>query len=272
MKKLSLLLVLAILLGAGAFAVTATPSQAQVYTYPAPPPDPYSSPWVGPGTPWVYYNGDWFLNGILYYFFGPYGWAPYYAYAPTYIVRQPDWYGPRWNIWYETRPQYWRGFVREYPYWRQHHQGERYGREFYERHHPGQGGGWEKGFHGRPPGQPHPEGRKPVPGRVVPPETHRPAPGRMAPTPEGHKPPAGRMAPEGRKPAPARVAPPAEHRPAQAPGHMAPAGKPAPAPAHVAPQQGHAPAPGRVAPRPEGKGGGAPHKPEGGAGHGEEKH
>ncbi len=33
----------------------------------------------------VYYNGDWFLNGILYYFFGPrYGWAPYYAYAPTY--------------------------------------------------------------------------------------------------------------------------------------------------------------------------------------------
>jgi hypothetical protein len=268
MKKISLLLVLAILLGGAAFTVMATPSHAQGYQYPPPPADPYASPWVGPGTPWVYYNGDWFLNGILYYFFGPaYGWAPYYAYPPTYIVRPPDWYAPRWFSWYRGHPTYWQSFQREYPYWRSHREGERYGRQFYEQHHRGQGGGWEKGFHGRPVEKGHPEGRKPAPVRVAP-ETHRPAPGHVVTPQEGHRPPAGHMAPEGRKPAPARVAPPAEHRPA--PGHMAPPAehKPAPAPAHMAPQGQHAPAP-RVAP--QGGKGGAPAKPEGG-GHGEEKH
>ena len=61
MKKLSILLILAIFLGVGMIGAMPGVSQAQVV----------SAPYVGPNTPWVYYNGDWFLNGILYYFFGP---------------------------------------------------------------------------------------------------------------------------------------------------------------------------------------------------------
>jgi hypothetical protein len=105
MRKLSFILVLAILLAGGAVTAMSAPSYAQGYNYPPPPPDPYATPWVGPNTPWVYYNGDWFLNGILQYFFGNrYGWAPYYAYAPTYIVRPNQWYAPRWNVWYKQNP------------------------------------------------------------------------------------------------------------------------------------------------------------------------
>jgi hypothetical protein len=64
------------------------------------PQDPYASPWVGPNTPWVFYQGDWFSNGMLYYFYGnQYGWAPYYAYPSTYIVREVYWYGPKWTTW-----------------------------------------------------------------------------------------------------------------------------------------------------------------------------
>ena len=58
------------------------------YNYPAPPQNIYANPWVGQNTPWTYYQGDWFLNGILHNNFGnQYGWAPYYAYPTTYIVR-----------------------------------------------------------------------------------------------------------------------------------------------------------------------------------------
>ncbi len=155
MKKLSMILVLALVLASGAVTVMSAPAAAQVYggyTYPAPPPNPYATPWVGPNTPWTYYNGDWFLNGILYYFFGQkYGWAPYYAYAPTYIVRPNYWYGPMWHAWYQGNPHYWENFRRAYPYWRDHQYGHRYDRDFYERHHHGQGGGWQRGWHGGPP-------------------------------------------------------------------------------------------------------------------------
>ena len=141
----------AILLAGGAVAVMSTPSYAQDYEYPPPPPDPYASPWVGPDTPWVYYNGDWFLNGILYYFYGPaYGWAPYYAYDPSYIVRPGAWYAPMWMAWYTGHPQYWVSFQRQYPYWREHRQGKHYSQKFFEQHHGGQGGGWQKGFKGGP--------------------------------------------------------------------------------------------------------------------------
>ena len=93
MKKLSCILVLAILLATGAVGAMSAPAQAQGYIYPAPPPNPYATPWVGPNTPWVYFNGDWFVQGLLYYFFGPqYGWAPYYSYPPTYIERPYNWY------------------------------------------------------------------------------------------------------------------------------------------------------------------------------------
>jgi hypothetical protein len=269
MKKISLILVLAILLGAGAFAAMSTPAQAQAYTYPPPPPQPYATPWVGSNTPWTYYNGDWFLNGILYYFFGPYGWAPYYAYPPTYIVRPPDWYGPRWLTWYRGHPQHWRSFLRTYPYWRSHHEGERYSRRFYEEHHRGQGGGWQQGFHGRTIEKPHPGGFRPAPGRAAPPETHKPGPARVSPPPESHRPAPARVAPEGQRPGPARVAPSEGHKPA--PAHLAPPEGRKPAPGRAAPQEGRKPAPGRAAPQEERKGGAPGHKPEAG-GHGEEKH
>ena len=149
MKKLSVILVIAILLVGGAVGAISTPSYAQGYSYPAPPQNPYATPWVGPNTPWVYYNGDWFLNGVLQYFFGPrYGWAPYYSYAPTYIVRPGKWYSQNWNAWYQRHPNHWENFHRNYPYWRGHSQGRRYDQNFYNEHHHGQGGGWHGEGHG----------------------------------------------------------------------------------------------------------------------------
>lgn len=223
MKKLTFILVLAILLAGGAVTAMSGPSYAQGYNYPPPPQNIYATPWVGPNTPWVYYNGDWFLNGILYYFFGPrYGWAPYYAYAPTYIVRPRTWYAPRWLAWYQGNPNYWEHFQQTYPYWREHRQGRRYDQRFFEQHQHGQAGEWQKGFRG------HPEGPRPGPAQVAP--------------------------PAGPKPGPAQVAPPAGPRPGPAPGAPATGPKPGPAPApkaEPAPQAEKA-APG--APQPD-KGG-----------------
>lgn len=166
MKRLSFVLVIAILLAGGAVVTMSAPSYAQGYggyNYPPPPQNPYASPWVGSNTPWTYYNGDWFLNGILYYFFGNnYGWAPYYSYAPTYIVRPNDWYAARWNTWYQQNPHYWQNFQRQYPYWRGHQAGQRYDQNFYNQHHRGQGGGWNQGFHGvHPSGATGPGGHTP---------------------------------------------------------------------------------------------------------------
>ena len=125
------------------------------YNYPPPPQNPYATPWVGANTPWTFYQGDWFLNGILYNYFGnQYGWAPYYAYPPTYIVRPNTWYAPRWNTWYQHNPHYWQTFEQKYPYWRGHRVGQHYDQNFYNKHHRGQGKGWNQGFHGvRPPGR-----------------------------------------------------------------------------------------------------------------------
>ena len=149
MKKLIFLMVLAIVVAGGAVAALPGPSQAQIIELQIAPPDPCGQPWVGPDTSWVYYNGDWFLNGILYYFFGSrYGWAPYYSYAPTYIVRPGKWYGPKWEGWYRSNPHYWENFRRDYPYWRDHRHGRRYDQNFYNEHHHGQGGGWHRGWHG----------------------------------------------------------------------------------------------------------------------------
>jgi len=217
MKKLSFVLVLAIFLAGSAVVTMSAPSYAMGnagYNYPPPPADFYAQPWVGPNTPWVYYNGDWFLNGILYYFFGPqYGWAPYYAYPPTYIVRPGNWYAPRWFAWYQRNPHYWENFQQTHPYWRGHRQGQHYDQKFFEQHHRDQGGGWQKGFQRRPSAPAHPEGHKPAPARVAPPEGPKPAPARVAP-------------PEGQKPAPARVAPPEGQKGGAAGREKVPAGKP----------------------------------------------
>jgi hypothetical protein len=176
MKQLIFVLAIAILLAGSAVGIMSGSSHAQGYggyNYPPPPQDPYATPWVGANTPWTYYNGDWFLNGILYYFFGNnYGWAPYYSYAPVYIVRPNDWYAPRWNTWYQQNPHYWQSFTQRYPYWRTHQHSQRYNQDFYNQHHRGQGGGWNQGFRGvhppaatkpgvRPPGATGPGGHTP---------------------------------------------------------------------------------------------------------------
>ncbi len=149
MTRLSVVLVIALVLtGSAAFTLSTSAWAQPVYSYPAPPRNIYANPWVGPNTPWVYYNGDWFQNGMLYYNFGPkYGWAPYYSYAPNYVVRPGNWYGPKWEGWYRSNPHYWENFHRSYPYWRSHHYGQRYDQRFYNEHHHGQGGGWHRGWH-----------------------------------------------------------------------------------------------------------------------------
>jgi len=245
MKKLTFILVIAILLAGGAVAAMSAPSYAQGYEYAPPPADIFAQPWVGPNTPWVYYNGDWFLNGILYYFFGPrYGWAPYYSYAPTYIVRPGDWYAPRWLVWYQGNPQYYQQFQQAYPYWRGHREGQRYDQNFYEQHHSGQGGGWQKGFQGRPAAPAQPEGRIPAPAQVAPREGQRPVPAQVKPREEQKQAPA-RLAPrEEQRPGPAQVKPREEQK--QAPARVAPQ---RPAPAQVKPREEQRPAPARVAPQ-----------------------
>jgi len=180
MKKNFFILTAAILLAGVAVAVSSAPSYAQGYVYPTPPADIYASPWVGPDTPWVYYNGDWFLNGVLYYFFGPrYGWCPYYAYSPGYIVRSNSWYGPRWSTWYRGHPHYWESFKQQYPHYNAHRRGKTYNQKFYVQHHSDQGIGWHKGVQGHPAPEPHHKnvqgsgGHKGVQGHPVPESHHK---------------------------------------------------------------------------------------------------
>ena len=102
------------------------------------------------------------MEYCIHFFGNQYGWAPYYAYPPTYIVRPNNWYGPKWNTWYQRNPHYWQNFEQKYPYWRGHHVGQRYDQNFYNTYHRGQGGGWNQGFHGvRPPGTAGPGVRGP---------------------------------------------------------------------------------------------------------------
>ncbi len=260
MKRLIFLLVLAILVAGGAVAATSGPSQAQIIELTIAPPDPCAEPWVGPDTSWVYYNGDWFCSGILYYYFGPaYGWAPYWAYPYTYIVRIPRFYSPVWVGWYREHPVYFERFEREYPYWRGHRVGQRPTERFYEEHHRGQGGGWHQGFKGKvAPEKGRPEGGKAGPERVAPPqkgvsghEGRKVAPERVAPA-EKQKAAPSRVAPaEKQKAVPSRVAPPESQK----------------GPAKMAPHEGHPPAAGHAPPA-EGKK--APAGAPGGGG-GEEK-
>jgi hypothetical protein len=259
-------------------------------TYNTPPPQKlYSTPWVGPNTPWVFYQGDWFQNGMLYNFYGnQYGWAPYYAYPPTYIVRPNTWYEPRWNTWYQQHPQYRQTFTQKYPYWRDHRHGQRYDQNFYNRYHRGQGE-WQKGFHGRAIERPQPEARRPGsargapregwrpssgqvtppegrrigpaqatprqgqrsgPGQVASPEGQRIGPGQVA-SPEGRRPDLGQVNPrQGQRPSPGQVAPPEGRRIGS--GQVSPREGQRSGPAQVTPPQGQRSGPGRVAP-PEGR-------------------
>ncbi len=249
----SVLLVSALALAGCATPYSGTAPYPQDYgdNYYAPSPNPYAAPWVGSNTPWVYYSGDWFLNGMLYNYYGnQYGWAPYYAYPPTYIVRPNNWYAPRWNTWYQQHPQYRQSFTQKYPYWRDHHYGQHYDQNFYNSHHRGQGGGWQKGFHGSAMGRPQPAGPGPGHSQVAPREGPRPGgPGQFTPR---EIPPPGRVAtPEGPRPGPTRVTPHEGPRPY--PGQVAPREAPRPGYGRAATPQGPTPGPTRVTPR-EGQG------------------
>jgi hypothetical protein len=142
MKKASILLALTILLIGGVIVSVSTPALAQ--------PMPHQrGPWTGNNTPWTYYHGDWFHNGILRYFYGQKnGWAPYYSKAPGQVERPGEWYGEKWEHWYRDHPNYWQNFEREYPYWREHRIGQRYDEDFYKHHHHGRGGGWQQPYRG----------------------------------------------------------------------------------------------------------------------------
>lgn len=82
-------------------------------------------PWVGPGTPWVFWNNNWYYNGILYAFYGALGWWPNGYYANNIIVRNDIWYGPRWHNWYRGHPIYWNNFRRHYGRGHRWHHGYR---------------------------------------------------------------------------------------------------------------------------------------------------
>jgi len=230
MKRLSLIFALAILVAGCMGAPMYTPSYGQGYggtqgyggnNYPAAPQNIYANPWVGQNTPWTYYQGDWFLNGILHNFFGnQYGWAPYYAYPTTYIVRPTTWYEPRWQTWYQQRPQYWQNFEQKYPYYRGHHAGQTYDQNFYNTHHRGQGEGWNQGFHGvRPPGTAQgvsPRGTAPYQQGVSPRgpasvqqgvSPRGPAPAQQSVSPRGTAPGQQTVSPRGTGPAPGGHAP-----------------------------------------------------------------
>jgi hypothetical protein len=221
MKKVSIIFVLAMVLAGGVMSGMPAPSQAQVYVPAPPPPAPravvVSAPWVGTNTPWVYYQGDWFLNGVLYNFFGnQYGWAPYYAYAPTYIVRPTQWYAPRWNNWYKSHPVYWKNFQRQYPYWHNHQPGRHYDRNFYNKYHHGQGPGWQKGFQARAHGSLPPATRSHQPEAVGPGHGHQALaqPGHYQPGPPASRQPGHYQPgpPASRQSGPEREAP-RPHRP-----------------------------------------------------------
>ncbi len=150
MKKLILVLLLAVFVAGGTMAAMSAPASAQPYEYPAAPGDPYVNPWVGPGSCWVFYNGDWFCNGVLYYYFGPvYGWSPYWAFPVSFIVYEPYWYGPMWGAWFTAHPNVVNVFINTFPFWRSHHHGEHPDREFFEKHHGGKGS-WQGGWKGHP--------------------------------------------------------------------------------------------------------------------------
>ncbi|MFZ2087420.1 MAG: hypothetical protein WAU47_02505 [Desulfobaccales bacterium] len=146
MKNIRILLVLTVLLTGGAAGALSWPAQAQVC---APPPfHAAGAPWVGPNTPWVYYNGDWFHNGQLHHFFGPkYGWAPYNVHPPVHVVRPAQWYGPKWQAWYQANPHHWKKFHHRHPHWRGHRAGHPYPGGYYSMHRPVHGKGWKKRYY-----------------------------------------------------------------------------------------------------------------------------
>ncbi len=155
MKKLSFIMVAAVMLAVVLQGTISAPALAQSvsveaksYTYPAPPQKPAEHPWVGPNTPWTYYNNDWFYKGTLYYDYGERGWAPYYSYETTTVTRPSDYYDTKWSVWYQKNPTYTETLIREHPYWKEHHVGTVYNENFYITHDKREGENrWRRAWH-----------------------------------------------------------------------------------------------------------------------------
>jgi hypothetical protein len=237
MKKVGIILALVLVLAGAAMGVMSPAVQAQVY---APgPPQAVMVPYVGANTPWVFFRGDWFLNGVLYNFFGnKFGWAPYYAYAPTYIVRPTYWYAPKWNTWYQAHPTYWTNFQRQYPYWRGHQPGQHYDQNFYNKHHHGQGGGWQKGYHAEAYHPRPPAGRNYQPGTTGPGRGPLPQgqPGQFQPAPAQRQPAQYQRQPGQFQPGPAQKQP-GQYHPGHPTAKQPGSGREAPQPQHRKPPE-----------------------------------
>jgi len=52
-------------------------------------------PWLGVGSPWVFYGGGWYYNNIPYNYYGPHGWAPHGRYHHNYLSKPNHFYRNR---------------------------------------------------------------------------------------------------------------------------------------------------------------------------------
>jgi hypothetical protein len=138
MKKASILLALAILLIGGIILTVSSPALAQMTS------GSQQGPYTGDNSPWTYYKGDWFKNGVLHYYYGNNRWAPYYSKGPGSVQRPNEWYGEKWQTYNQQHPQNLTNFESQYPYWSSHQVGQKYDEKFYHQHHPEQGGGWQR--------------------------------------------------------------------------------------------------------------------------------
>ena len=125
------------------------------------------APWLGPASPWFWYNNAWWYNGVLYGFYGgAYGWRPYGSITNV-VVEQPAYFynNPKWGSWAQRNPQHGQRWQQQYhggmrnpnyhPPVGEHHLGQ-------HQEHPGDVGhaghfqGQPQASHGQTPNQPGP--------------------------------------------------------------------------------------------------------------------
>jgi hypothetical protein len=74
------------------------------------------NPWLGPGSPWYWWNNAWWYNGVQYGFYGAaYGWRPYGSITNV-VVEQPAHYynNPQWDRWNHSHPDHVQHFHQQY--------------------------------------------------------------------------------------------------------------------------------------------------------------
>lgn len=86
----------------------APPSSAQMVVI--------GAPYLGPMSPWFWFNHNWYYNGVMYGYYGPgYEWAPYGS-VTNVVVQQPAHYynNPQWDSWANRHPEYGQHWQHEY--------------------------------------------------------------------------------------------------------------------------------------------------------------